>query len=209
MPTERVEQHPTSPHSTAPILKVSLILAAVIIAASVFRWTIIEWLTPFIDPIMVLGLGLALLCALVVSLLHFLFRFRKAGLRQAAIPFLVNCATLLIVLFVPFTRITTNLDFRWNYRKRMEVVADVLSGKLDKAGRATGRGEFVQLPPSHRGLSAGGDEIIISRRDGATLVFFFTFRGILDSFSGFVYCPDGAKPVDGDFGGQFIEVQQL
>jgi hypothetical protein len=49
---------------------------------------------------------------------------------------------------------------------------------------------------------------VVDRRDGQTLIFFFDFRGILDSFSGFVCSTGNTKPQSGDFGGQFIEIEE-
>jgi len=50
---------------------------------------------------------------------------------------------------------------------------------------------------------------MVYRRDGQTLIFFFDFRGILDSFSGFVYSTGNIKPQSGDFGGEFVEIEEL
>jgi len=67
----------------------------------------------------------------------------------------------------------------------MEVVSEVLDGKLGNSiTNSGGRGNLIHLTPSYRGLSAGGDDIAVYRRDVQTLIFFFDFRGILDSFSG-------------------------
>jgi hypothetical protein len=101
------------------------------------------------------------------------------------------------------------LNFKWNYTRRMEVVSDVLAGKLANAVDGSVGGTVVHLPSPYRGVSAGGDDILIFRSDGKTLIFFFDFRGILDNFSGFVYSTDGTKPTNDDFGGQFFEVEQL
>ncbi len=38
---------------------------------------------------------------------------------------------------------------------------------------------------------------------------FFTYRGILDSFSGFMYRSDDTSPGDGDFAGEFYETERL
>ena len=39
----------------------------------------------------------------------------------------------------------------------------------------------------------GGNEVVVESHDGANYVFFFTFRGILDNYSGFLYVPEGGK----------------
>jgi hypothetical protein len=192
------------------VMTASLLLGAVILAVEIFRWTLVDWLTPLIEPILELALGCAFLFVLLWSLVHFVSQAKKLGAKRAGTPLLVNTAMLLVALFVPFSKMTTALNFRWNYEKRMEVVSDVLDGKLgNSVTNSGGRGDFIHLPPSYRGLSAGGDNIMVYRRDGQTLILFFDFRGILDNFSGFVYSTGNTKPQSGDFGGQFFEIEEL
>jgi len=50
---------------------------------------------------------------------------------------------------------------------------------------------------------------MVWRREDATLIFFFDYRGILDSFSGFVYSTNDSPPRQGEFGGKFVEVIRL
>ncbi|MNR19056.1 hypothetical protein D3C85_1358200 [compost metagenome] len=40
-------------------------------------------------------------------------------------------------------------------------------------------------------------------------VFFFTFRGILDNFSGFIYSSSDQEPQQEDFGGDFKEIKRI
>jgi hypothetical protein len=118
----------------------------------------------------------------------FVWQAKKLGAKRAGTPLLINIAVLLVALFVPFTNLTTDLNFRWNYKKRMKLFSEVLDGKLGNSiTTSAGRGNLIHLPPSYRGLSAGGDDIVVYRRDGQTLIFFFDFRGILDSNSRRIY----------------------
>jgi hypothetical protein len=43
-------------------------------------------------------------------------------------------------------------------------------------------------------VSMGGNEILEEVHDGKTYLFFFTFRGILDSYAGFLFVPTGGDP---------------
>ena len=40
----------------------------------------------------------------------------------------------------------------------------------------------------------GGNEVVVEEHDDKTYVLFFTFRGVLDNYSGFLYVPDGGSP---------------
>jgi len=184
-------------------------MGTILLAVSIFRWTLVKVLTPFIEPTLESILGVAFVIVLLWALVHFIWQAKKLGAKRAGTPLLVNVSVLLIVLFVPFSEITVGLNFRWNYSKRMEVVDAVLHGKMNQFITSSGGlGDFIHLPSSYRGLSDGGD-IMVCRRDGQTLVFFFDFRGILDSFAGFVYSTDDTTPKNGDFGGRFVEIDHL
>jgi hypothetical protein len=53
---------------------------------------------------------------------------------------------------------------------------------------------MISLPNQTPNISAGGNEIETAKRDGKTYVFFYTFRGFLNSYSGFLYVPTGGDP---------------
>jgi hypothetical protein len=126
------------------------------------------------------------------------------------LPVLLCIITGTAAIFVPFTALTTNLDFRVHYAARTVVVGDVLAGKYDNHIESSGtRGDFIALPANLSYLSSGGGEVIRFHHQDRTMILFFSFRGILDSFSGFVFSTDNAPPTNGDFGGQFVEVIPL
>jgi hypothetical protein len=57
-------------------------------------------------------------------------------------------------------------------------------------------------------LSESG-EVLIDRRDGKSFILFFTFRGILDRFSGYVYSPTDDPPAKDQFLGDGIEIDHV
>jgi hypothetical protein len=174
-----------------------------------FRWKITELLTPFLMPLMEMGIGLIFLLSLICSFVH-LVRQRK-NLPKSVYPLTVNIATFLIVWFVPLDWIATRADFKLHYAGRMAVVSDVVAGKYDGPGEltVTTRGDLINLPGAFSNLSAGGGMIMRRRSPARTLIFFYDFRGILDSFSGFVYSSDDSPPRDADFNAQFFQVVRL
>ena len=193
---------------TAPVLITTVIVGTTLLLLNIFRWTLVEWLTPFIEPLLELIVSAAFFGVTVWALVYFIRKRRSKGALRSVTPLAINLLVLAIVIFVPFTRIAIMLDFRWRLEKRTEVVNAVMDGKMDIAQRG-GRGDLIRLPVKYQGLSADGDEIMMTKRDQHVFIFFFSYRGILDSFSGFVYSTDNAKPENGDFGGNFIEVEQL
>lgn len=56
-------------------------------------------------------------------------------------------------------------------------------------------------------LKAGGD-IAVETKGKAKLILFFTYRGMLDNFSGFVYNLNDNKPSKSDFNGDFKQIKK-
>jgi hypothetical protein len=194
---------------TSRALIIALCAFGAAILTNLFRWTLVDYLTPFLEPVLEIGVGIFLLVSLVWSAVH-LVRTRRYGIVGAMMPLVVNLVTALIVIFVPFTELTTNLNFRVHLSARMEVVNDVLSGKYEnRIQSAGGRGDLIALPSQLSGLSSSGGEIVRFHRQNDILILFFGYRGILDSFSGFVYSTDDVPPEPGDFGGKFFAIERL
>jgi hypothetical protein len=178
------------------------------ILTNLFRWTLVEYLTPFLEPMLEAGVGIFFLVSSILSVVH-LVRNRRDGIAKAVAPLSINVMAALIVIFVPFTELTTNLNFRGHLGARMEVVNDVLAGKYEnRIQNAGGSGDLIALPSRLSALSSSGGEIVRFRQN-ETLILFFDYRGILDSFSGFVYSTDDVPPKPGDFGGKFFEIERL
>jgi hypothetical protein len=190
-------------------LKLALCSSGAVILVSLFRWTIVEYLTPFLEPFLEVAVAGFFVIALIWSIVHSIRSWRH-GIRTALLPVFVCLLTASAAIFVPFNALMTNLDFRVHYAARMKAVTDVLEGKYDShIENSGGRGDWIALPASLSYLSSGGGEIVRFHHEDRTLILFFSFRGVLDGFSGFVYSTDNMPPTDGDFGGQFVEVIPL
>jgi hypothetical protein len=154
-----------------------------------FQWYLADVFTPFFAmPLLGLAWLLALLGAFrsaAYACLH-----RREGLSAFA-PLLVSAGALLVAFFVPFTSLWLHADFHFNKTAREEVVAKVLSGDL--APNVPHNAKLIALPKDHD-VSMGGNEIIVEGPHDRPYVFFFSFRGILDNYSGFLWVPDGARP---------------
>ncbi|HWX93745.1 MAG TPA: hypothetical protein VNY29_14025 [Terriglobales bacterium] len=203
------DQVETKPKTRSTALLVALCALGVVLFVSVFRWTLVEYLTPFLEPLFEMVVGVFFIVALIWSLVH-LIKAWKSGLVVSMLPSLVCLGTAAIAVFVPFTALTTDLDFRFHYAARTAVVNDVLAGTYEnRTEGGGGRGDLIALPAHLSYLSSGGGEIVRFHHQDRTLILFFSFRGVLDSFSGFVYSSDDIPPTSGDFGGQFAEVSRL
>ncbi len=58
-------------------------------------------------------------------------------------------------------------------------------------------------------VKKGDNEIIVERDGGGLSITFFTVRGIVDNWSGFIYRSDGHSPTEADIGGLILELIKL
>ena len=164
----------------------ALFMAVVCILVAGFAWAIIEAITVFgfilwVAPVVLLLFVISLKWS--ASVLEDATQKRESG---AAWPIAINIATILVVLFFPFTRLWLDYDF-WRYRADREAVVTAIH-----SGQIVCNTRLYHLPETYPNLSSGGNDIVIRPygEDGdAFYVFFYTFRGILDNYSGFLYIP--------------------
>jgi hypothetical protein len=152
------------------------------------EWILIALLSVFIYPLIYLfflGSWIFLAwCAIVYLFWHF-----RTNWLTAVLPTLFNILTVLIFLFVPFTKIWLDYLFDKNYPSFLEVIELVENGEIPKEP-----GEHLTPLPKKYAILSDGQEIYIEQEGKTLSVFFFTFRGVLDNFSGFVYRSDDSQP---------------
>ncbi|OFC72326.1 hypothetical protein [Alteromonas confluentis] len=165
-------------------------VSAFAILVIAFQWTIVDWITPFLMlPLMWLVMVLFITGACFS--LSCLFKFREIRWR-ATIPAVIQFSAFAIVLFVPFTNLWIDADFHLYESQRQEVVERVYSGEL--VPNVSHNSALIALNSAYSKISMGGNEIVVRDIDGLVYVFFFTYRGILDNYSGFLFVPDGGDP---------------
>ncbi len=123
--------------------------------------------------------------------MHFV---RHEKTRRNWIPAIICAVALGVVTLVPFTKIWLYFNFASNKSARERVVQEVLSGMLTPNRVLANGVGVISLPMLTPNISAGGNDIEAATRDGKTYVFFYTFRGILNSYAGFLYVPTGGDP---------------
>ncbi|MPW27077.1 hypothetical protein GC105_14945 [Alkalibaculum sp. M08DMB] len=160
------------------ILYLSITSSILVILLKFFQWIIVDKLTVFILlPISfcVYAFFIGITVATVINWLK--NKFRK--------PLAVQVITILLLFFFPFNQIILNIDFKSNMYERQEVVAMVKNHTLKP--NISYNPSLIHLPEKYTHLSKGGGDIIVEKYEEEYNVFFFTFRGILDNYSGFVY----------------------
>lgn len=187
------------------MLSIGLISSLAILLQNIFRWTLVDIFTPIIAPfIEMMGYLVFTVCTLTV-LIYFIVSkpFQRA---RNAIPFVINIVVLILVIIDPFSSITLNLDYHLNKSEREETVRSVLDGSLKP--NVSNNTALIQLPDKYESLSKGGGEIVVKGSGQDTHILFYTYRGLIDNFAGFIYTIDGRIPDETLFG-EFFQVKKL
>lgn len=177
---------------SSKLVRVALVASnatgALVLALAALEWTLMDALTPFGFLPVATAAAWLFAASGVLAVVALGLRLRTDRLR-AARPLLVQAIVLLAASFVPFARIALELDFRCHGADRERVV------ELVRAGRLRPGPGLVPLPAALAHVSRGGEVEVIAGGERAT-VLFFTFRGVLDHYAGFVYSAADAAPAD-------------
>ncbi len=181
------------------ILILSIISSSLVILYQLFQWSIVEMISVFLAPFLWLAVfGFFLLVTVTAVITLFTKKVWK--------PFIIQMVTILILFFFPFNQVILDMDFKMNKLEREKVVCMVNNGNL--SSNVTHNSSLRKLPEEYERLSKGGGEIVVKNFGDDTYILFFTFRGVLDNFSGFVYSPNDNPPVQGEIA-NFKEVERL
>jgi len=167
-------------------------ISVILIMVNIFRWNIIDIVTVFVQLFIELIVYIAFLIIIIWSIFYWITNFKDKKM-YAMIPLIINIITIISIMFIPFKDIMLKLDFETHYNERVSIVDMVKSGEL--RNDTAYRHDLIQLPEEFKHLSKGGGEISVYKDNNTTEILFYTFRGILDNFSGFVYAEDGKEPI--------------
>jgi len=179
----------------------SAVCGAAAITIEAFKWNLVDVLTPFLMAPLELFAWAAVALMTLLSLVYLLVTVWRHGIR-AALPLRVNAVVIASVLMIPFTDIWLKINFATQLAARESVVEMVARGELAQSHNFS-----VELPEQYRHLSKQG-RILVETEAGVTRVFFFTFTGVLDNFSGFMYTSDDRPPGTMSFLGDWFQVDR-
>ncbi|MFS8604560.1 hypothetical protein LRO89_18295 [Priestia megaterium] len=182
------------------LLLLSLMSSLLVILVSLFQWDLVDMITEFLMLPVWLFVYAFFIIITVWALIH-LFKNRKWQ------PFVIQLITIILWFFFPFTQVNLDLNFKIHQNKREEVAARIKNGVIKP--NVPDSPSLIQLPKEYTQLSKGGGDIVVENKGKATSILFFTYRGMLDNFSGFVYDPNDHKPSKSDFDGDFKQIEKL
>ncbi|MFP7732412.1 hypothetical protein ACLHDF_03130 [Priestia aryabhattai] len=182
------------------LLLLSLISSLLVILVSFFQWNLVDIVTEFLMLPIWLFVYAFFIIMTVWALIH-LFKSRNWQ------PFFIQLITIALWLFFPFNQVNLDLNFKIHQDKREEVAAKIENGVINP--NVSDNPSLIQLPKEYTQLSKGGGAIVLETKGKAKSILFFTYRGMLDNFSGFVYDPNDNKPSKSDFDGDFKQIEKV
>jgi hypothetical protein len=166
------------------------VTAAAVVLMAALEWSIIDVITGFLlAPLQ----GLVWLLFLGGFAWAIAVRLRSTSPGSAkSYPLLICVVGVALALFVPWTTLWLAANERVHRSDRERIVRQVQEGSI-RPNVSYNRG-LIALGPEAPDVSKGGNEIVVEEHNGQRYVFFYTFRGILDAYSGFLFVPNGADP---------------
>ncbi|MBX9993826.1 MULTISPECIES: hypothetical protein [Priestia] len=182
------------------LLLLSLISSLFVILVSLFQWDLVDIITEFLMLPIWLFVYAFFIIMTIWTLIH-LFKKRKWQ------PFLIQLITISLWFSFPFNQVNLDLNFKIHQDKREEVATKIENGVIKP--NVSDSPSLIQLPKKYTQLSKGGGDIAVETKGKAKSILFFTYRGMLDNFSGFVYNPNDNKPSKSDFNGDFKQIKKV
>ena len=182
------------------LLLLSLISSLFVILVSLFQWDLVDIITEFLMLPIWLFVYAFFIIMTIWTLIH-LFKKRKWQ------PFVIQLITISLWFFFPFNQVNLDLNFKIHQDKREEVATKIENGVIKP--NVSDSPSLIQLPKEYTQLSKGGGDIVVETKGKAKSILFFTYRGMLDNFSGFVYNPNDNKPSKSDFNGDFKQIKKV
>lgn len=183
--------------ATLIFLILPLMSSALLLFIAFFQWTLVDWVTPILMPFIWLVVFVIFFATMVMSLvIRIISKTWK--------PFIIHIAALLFYFLFPFNQVVINMDFSKHLEEREEVIQLIESGKIKP--NVAHNEALIQLPDEYKYLSKGGGDITVQEENR---VFFFTFRGVLNNFAGFIYSPENQKPTNDFFNVDYIKIKKM
>jgi hypothetical protein len=182
------------------LLYLSIFSSVLVLLYMFFQWELIDLITEFlIVPVLLIVFGVFT----IITVLAIIALFKNKNQK----PIVIQAITILLLFIVPFNQIILDIDFKLNKSDRERVAKMVETGELKP--NVSYNTTLIHLPKKYQHLSSGGGDIVVEKSGDRYTILFFTYRGILDNFSGFVYTPNDQRPTKKTFDGDFKEINRM
>jgi hypothetical protein len=172
-------------------LNLACISFVLCVGVAILKWSIIDHFSLFFFIPLSICFGIVWIVSFISSFVV-LTKCKTIGKKAAMLPLSINIMTLVIILFVPLTKFWIKFDYWWYINEREKVIELIQSGVLSP--NVNHNKSLIALPSSFPNISSGGNEVVVKEYNHNKYIFFYTFRGILDNYSGFLYVPKTGDP---------------
>ncbi|PEZ30879.1 hypothetical protein [Bacillus thuringiensis] len=177
--------------------KITMISGIIIIIYNLTKWYLVQLVTPFFMPFVSIAIYGSFFIIFIVGIINFI----KCKNWK---PLVIQLIIIIICIYVPFVKIYMKLDFIIYKEDRKQVIELIEQKKL--IPNVEYNSKMIHLPKQFVSTSKNGGDILVQEKENSTLIFFYTYRGILDNFSGFIYSFNDIKPIKSDFNSDFKEI---
>ena len=153
------------------------ILMLIVFLIVFFQWEIHEVFTPFFGIVLWIVIAVIILGMLAIAV-KIAIKFRKHI--TAYLPLCITVFTAAVLSYNPFTSLYLDMQYLLHSEDMKEVVM-----QLEKSEDVTNGS--LSLPGRFAKLSKGGGEAQQYIDGGYREVLFYSFRGVLSNYAGFLY----------------------
>lgn len=182
------------------LLILSFISSLLVILVRLFQWDLVDAITEFLMLPVWLVVYVFFIIVTVCTLIN-LFKNKKWQ------PLAIQLITIALWIYFPFNQVNLDLNFKMHQNKREEIAAKI-ENRIIKPN-VPDSPSLIQLPKEYKGLSKGGGEVVLETKGKAKSILFFTYRGMPDGFSGFVYNSSNDRPLKSDFDGDIKVIERV
>ncbi|MCQ6333292.1 MULTISPECIES: hypothetical protein [Bacillus] len=179
------------------LTKITMISGIIIIIYNLTKWYLVQLVTPFFMPFVSIAIYGSFFIIFIIGIINFI----KCKNWK---PLVIQLIIIIICIYVPFVKIYMKLDFIIYKEDRKQVIELIEQKKL--IPNVEYNSKMIHLPKQFVSTSKNGGDILVQEKENSTLIFFYTYRGILDNFSGFIYSFNDIKPIKSDFNSDFKEI---
>ncbi len=157
------------------------VLFTTFIAVKTFKWFLVDFLTPFINIFIIVYLILMLILILIVLIILIN--------NKQWITIMIATIICLLMIILPIDSYAESARFHILQSKMEQTALNTIRGDYGKLSDDNNV-DVLSLPDSLHNLSRGGGDVLVFHNADKSAVFFFTYRGLIDNFSGYVYLTD-------------------
>lgn len=128
---------------------------------------------------------------------------KSKQLKRNGFPLTLTVLLIILMINAPFSPLLRKAEFYFKFEDREDIVTSILNGEIETSNE---RGDLFRIPEGYDSLFLSDGKEVMRINDH---FLFYTNRGVLDNFSGYVFSPDGVEPSDADVLAKIVKKQRM